>query len=242
MQAKPKYFELLSSEDQKEYFELQSYLSSKKCRNNRGFRLTKFSEMLQAIQRFCYKNQENSDIRCLVCGVCWLQKGIAINTRQLHLLIDKCKSSINGSLQRMGYLPIQSKNDKSDELVQKIPRLKSNFNDLREWTIRQLSVSTPTIEIYPKPIEPIPHSISYGQVSLSPQPEISGLCNNTNILNSNSDYNLYDNNSDIKQNLYDTNVEKSDQDDFYNDPFCLPPSCMFDNNDNDDYSNFLDWN
>ncbi|OHT03036.1 hypothetical protein TRFO_29647 [Tritrichomonas foetus] len=139
----PKFFSLLCPLDQEQYEELQSYLSSKKCRNNRNKRVKKFSEMLSMIKDFCIRGETNDCDRCMVCGVCWLKNAIAINNRQLSLLIEKCKSSINGSLQRMGYIPLTTKSEIVNELYERIPILKGNFVELREWSLRYLSTQTP---------------------------------------------------------------------------------------------------
>lgn len=145
--ATPKFFEMLSDGDKALYQNLRSSLSSHACRNRRGKRLENFSEMLSTIKTFCLRHDDDDWKRCLVCGVCWLPNGIAINTRHLSLLIDKCKSSINGSLQKMGYSTLQSRSESSGALSDTIPLLKNNFNELREWTIRQFIANTPTPQL-----------------------------------------------------------------------------------------------
>ena len=140
----PKYYDMLSKEDQTMYINLRSGLSSHACRNRRGKRLETFSDMMNTIKQYCIRNSDSDWKRCLVCGVCWLPTGIAVNTRHLSLLIDKCKSSINGSLQKMGYNTVQCRTEFSQPLIDQIPILKNNFNELREWTIRQYVASTPT--------------------------------------------------------------------------------------------------
>lgn len=140
---KPKFYNLLTDPDKAAYTRLRSALSSHVCRNRRGKRLETFAEMLAAIQTFCIRGEQDDWKRCLVCGVCWLSSGIAVNTRQLSLLIDKCKSSINGSLQKLGYSTIQSKNDSSTALTDFIPVLKNNFSELREWSVRMFVAATP---------------------------------------------------------------------------------------------------
>ena len=93
-------------------------------------------EMLSAIRVFAERGDENDWRRYLVCGICWLDNAIAINTRQLRLLLSKCKSSINGSLQKMGYITSTANMESRKILIPKIPLLKDNFNELRQWTIR----------------------------------------------------------------------------------------------------------
>jgi hypothetical protein len=140
---RPKYYDILSSSDQKQYDELRSTFSSQMCRNRRGKRLEGFSDMLSSIRTFCIRHNDDDWKRCLVCGVCWLSNGIAINNRQLSLLIDKCKSSINGSLQKMGYSTLQSRSESSSSLCDTIPLLKNNFGELREWSVRLFVAATP---------------------------------------------------------------------------------------------------
>jgi hypothetical protein len=74
-----------------------------------------------------------------------MDNAIAINTRQLRLLISKCKSSINGSLQKMGYTTHMSHSESWKILFSRIPLLKDHFIELRQWTIR-----------YKSPV-PVPH-------------------------------------------------------------------------------------
>lgn len=159
----PKFFRLLSEADILAYNQLRSDLSSPNCRNRRNKRLETFSEMLNSIKSFAIRKDEDDWKRCLVCGVLWLNNGIAINTRQLRLLINKCKSSINGSLHRMGYSTVMCRGDTSNQLVEMIPLLKNNFAELRQWTVRQANVCTPQPAIPRFKSKPLP-------VSASPQP------------------------------------------------------------------------
>jgi hypothetical protein len=140
---RPKYFEFLSHYDQDGYNQLRSTLSSQLCRNRRGKRLENFGEMMASIRAFCVRHDEDDWKRCLVCGVYWLAAGIAINNRQLSLLLDKCKSSINGSLQKIGYSTLQGRTDSTNALSDAIPLIQNNFNELREWTVRLFTAATP---------------------------------------------------------------------------------------------------
>lgn len=286
----PKYFDQLSSEDQKSYLELHSYLSSKECRNNRGQRLNKFSEILNSIHCFCIKNDENDVKRCMVCGVFWLPpKGLAINIRQLHILLDKCKSSINGSLQRMGYNPLPPKNELVQQLIEYIPSLKNNFPELREWTIRTQSVMTPQPE--PVPINSfmqkdsfqspnmrnciinskynndmnnkgLVSSISFGSYAdvqnngytnnhspfSTPQPSIysdqfmqmpqtnvdQAVSQSVSFSTTPTQYYNPVPKDDIIDNSFEINNFDNDSNNYFDDPFCLPPSSLFD----DEYTGF----
>ena len=154
----PQYLPLLSESDVALYNKLRESLSSRLCRNRRGHRLEHFNEMLDTIKQFAVRNDEDDWKRCLVCGVVWLSTGIAINTRQLRLLINKCKSSINGSLHRMGYSSFTSRGDTDSELIHKLPMLENNFAELRQWTVRKMGAQTPqpSVPVYePKIAQPV---------------------------------------------------------------------------------------
>ncbi|OHS96477.1 hypothetical protein TRFO_37333 [Tritrichomonas foetus] len=134
----PAFFSNLSPSDQLQYHELRRRLSSKNNRYNRNKRLETFQDTLQAIQTFCVRNSEDDWKRYLVCGICWIDEGICINTRQLRILLGKSKSSINGALQKIGYETVPSKGNDAAPLVSKIPYLKQFFAEQRQWTIRKL--------------------------------------------------------------------------------------------------------
>lgn len=154
--TQPKYIDMLSETDRQEYAKLRETLSSNVVRNRRGKRLETFAEILTAIKNFCIKGDADDWKRCLVCGVCWLPAGIAINNRQFQVLIDKCKSSINGSLQRMGYGTIQSRQESIKLLGESIPFLATNYPEAREWSVRQYIAATPEPSLHHKMYKLIP--------------------------------------------------------------------------------------
>ena len=135
-EALPQYFDLLSDTDKSEYLSLRVAFNADSLRRNRGKRIETFDGILEMIRQFAEKGDENDWKRCLVCGVCWMDRAIAINTRQLRLLIAKCKSSINGSLQKMGFSTNPSHSESWKILFSRIPLLKDNFTEIRQWTIR----------------------------------------------------------------------------------------------------------
>jgi hypothetical protein len=135
--GEPKYWDLLPDDDKAAYTRLKHEFSAgamrRASRSNGGDR---FDGMLAAIRAFAARDDENDWRRFLVCGLCWLEGAIAINTRQLRLLVPKCKSSINGSLQKLGYATNVSHSDSWKALFPRIPMLKDQFSELRQWTIR----------------------------------------------------------------------------------------------------------
>jgi hypothetical protein len=136
----PPFFELLTPADQEGYEYLRSQVSSDGYRHHRHHRLDAFSTALSSIRSYCEKGDADDSLRSLVCGVCHLSDSIAVNVRRLRFLVEKCKSSINGSFQRMGYLPFVGKTASLDVLSDRIPQIRGNYTELREWSFRRLEV------------------------------------------------------------------------------------------------------
>lgn len=141
----PMFMNILSAEDKTAYEELQNVLAAPDHRYNRNKRIVTFQDMLAQIKAFCVRGDSNDWKRYLVCGICWIGADIAINTRQLRVLLGKSKSTINGAFSKMGYETLPFKNNDS-ALQEKIPFLKGNFSESRQWTVRrntQTSMSEP---------------------------------------------------------------------------------------------------
>lgn len=132
----PRYFSILSDYDKYQYNCLRATLSIHFSKNQRNKRIENFSEILEMIKRFCIRNDGDDWRRCLVCGFCAIPNGIAISTKQLKLLIFKSKSSINGSLHKMGYTASGGRPELTNHLLSAIPLMRDDISELRQWTIR----------------------------------------------------------------------------------------------------------
>lgn len=139
----PKYWNLLSEEDREDYRKLRQTLSSPSCKNRRNHSIETFREVVSTIKSYVQKDDENEWKRSLVCGIIWLSDTIAINTHQLRLLTSKCKSSINGSFQALGYGTVPTGADSCGELIKKYSFMKNKFSELRQWTVRQMLSQSP---------------------------------------------------------------------------------------------------
>jgi hypothetical protein len=135
--ARPQFWDLLSADDQRAYEALQPTLAvlagkSRRDRNNESF-----TQILEHLRAFVVRGDADDARRGLVCGVVWLENGIAINTHQLRLVSTKCKSSINAAFQSLGYGTIPSGADVAASLVSLFPFMQRQFSLIRQWTIRQ---------------------------------------------------------------------------------------------------------
>lgn len=180
----PKYFSLLPEPEKAGYIRLRNDLVGITKMPAKMRSPEPFLNVLYRIRCFCLRNDENDWKRCLVCGVCWLKEGIATNTRTLKILLNKCKSSINGSLLKMGYITHHTRNDLTAQLSSAIPILRDNFSEMREWAIRikkegrPSSLPLPKIMIPPRSVTPkamFPQAVGkmYVQPILSKRPMLS---------------------------------------------------------------------
>ncbi|KAH0795311.1 potassium/sodium hyperpolarization-activated cyclic nucleotide-gated channel 1 [Histomonas meleagridis] len=167
----PAFFDQLSKSDQDLYNKLRIELTTSNTKFKRYQRIKSLQDALAMIRKYCMRGDSGDGNRCLVCGVCWMGWDIAINTRQLRLLINKCKSSINGALAKMGYCSAPIKGDASAPLLEAIPFLKSNFAEQRMWSVRRRVVSSPVPMLSPGFMPTyITHQMFQPNLFVSPQP------------------------------------------------------------------------
>lgn len=133
----PSFIEFLSDTDRHRYLELKQTLTGSDFRYNRHKRIQTFQEMLDDLYHFCKRDDDDDWKRYLVCGILWLGSDCAINTRQLRIVLGKSKSSINGAFVKMGYETLSPKDVNMNILYDKIPFLRDNFVESRQWTFRK---------------------------------------------------------------------------------------------------------
>ena len=222
----PQFIEFLSEEDKKNYYLLRKDLWNLDNKFKRNKRVISLQNALDKIHNYCIQNDESDWKRCIVCGVIWYDEGIAINTRQLKILINKCKSSINGALQKMGYTSSTTKGEGFDSLLRKIPYLRGNFVEQRMWTVRKKVTSTPL----PKRVE-----ISYFKEfeQCTPQPQIDQIQGH-----------VMSTHDEIRQMLgmpqeSNGSLIQSCEYDFFQDPMCCCPiHWVLSDEANDDFTTF----
>ena len=150
--------EFLCQDDIDYYKKLKETLTSHICRNCRNKRVESFSKILLLIQYFVYRKKEDSWKRSLLCGVCWYKNYICVNIKQMSYLLEKCKSSINGSLQRLYFFVLTNKKESVKILIEAIPYLQNHSELLQKWSVRQ------ACQIYKNQVQ---------SVQINPHPEIN---------------------------------------------------------------------
>jgi hypothetical protein len=147
--AQPDHWDLLSSDDAQAYLELSRILNESSTKSSRGQKIDSFTERLTKIRAFIERDEADSWKRSLVCGVFFPPDGLVLHIRQFRVLMGRCKSSINGSLQEMGY-SAQTHFPRLDNSC--FPRVPDRhiIGELRSWTLRKKIEKEPFIIPIPK--------------------------------------------------------------------------------------------
>lgn len=172
----PMYWPILSDTDKESYSRMRIAFLSPACKHRRHHSTEINMEIVNTIKNYVARQDPDDWKRALVCGICWLPNAIAINTRQLRLLLSKCKSSINALFQNMGYVTMPTTSDYAGSLSKYFPILRDNYAELRKWTIR---LKNPVNQL-PNSIEPIiDSSIADSIIPPTPLPSISNVVSST---------------------------------------------------------------
>lgn len=132
----PAHWEFLSEEDKSEYIGIRNKFHDEIAKSKRGERIDIFITRLKIIRNFIEREPNDQWKRIIVCGIMFLNDALGINIQQLRVLMGKCKSSINGSLQQLGYIAKPLTHDIDQEITKKVPLLKEDHFQLKKWTIR----------------------------------------------------------------------------------------------------------
>lgn len=153
---------LLSPSDLEGYMQLRDRFHTEVANAKRGEKVEMFNKRLKIIKEYVVKHDENDWKRSFATGVIFMENSIAINIKQLILLMGKCKSSINGSLHQLGYIARPASKETDEQIVLTIPIFSRDRRELKKWTIRQKrnarrrQISKPKTEPEQQPEEPEP--------------------------------------------------------------------------------------
>jgi hypothetical protein len=83
------------------------------------------------------RDEPNDALRGMACGLYWLPDGIAVDVHEVRLLVPRCKSSINGSLHKLGYTLSLGRIECAEVITKIFPLLRDQTAELRKWSIRR---------------------------------------------------------------------------------------------------------
>jgi hypothetical protein len=132
----PLYWELLTRNDLDSYVQLRKDFYDEMNKSKKGERLEAFVRRLMKVRSFIERGDNDDWKRGLVCGIIFLENSLAIHIQQFRLLLGKCKSSINGSLQAIGFVANPQGGPIEKELYYKVPIFQRERSDIKKWTVR----------------------------------------------------------------------------------------------------------
>jgi hypothetical protein len=130
---------LLSQDDRSEYIRLRNGFHHGQKISSKDRRTVTFHRELTLVLQFLERSPANLEARCIVAGVCFAGRVACVNTRQLKSFLKRCKSSINGSFQQLGYNSLRSKSKTRQCVTTVLPSLFNDQSILRQWTVRVVS-------------------------------------------------------------------------------------------------------
>ncbi|OHT01996.1 hypothetical protein TRFO_31013 [Tritrichomonas foetus] len=150
------YWNQLSNDDKAEFIKLRNRLHQTQKTSVKDRRLVSFSNEMILVLNFLEHDNKGREQRCVLTGVAFAGPYICVNTRLLKNFLGRCKSSINGSLQQLGYVAVRTKSKARSCVVACIPCLGADPNLLRQWTVRGASADALFCFVSKYPPEPLP--------------------------------------------------------------------------------------
>jgi hypothetical protein len=124
----------LSDYDRHRYNELRLFFRQQQKDCLRERRTSPFLVEITSILAFTDQRTPGRDSRCIVAGIGCSGAHIVVNTQQFKHLVGRCKSSINGGFQQIGYDVVRNRNAARERITHIIPALR--VESLRQWTVR----------------------------------------------------------------------------------------------------------
>ena len=152
----PLHWELITRQDLDDYVQLRNSFYDEIRKSKKGERLDAFIRRLIKIKEFVERGDSDDWKRGLVCGIIFMKNSIAIHIQQFRLLLGKCKSSINGSLQQIGFVAHPQGGPIEEELFEKVPIFRKEHSEVKKWTVRDCTTKVNPLNTINKPTTSMP--------------------------------------------------------------------------------------
>jgi hypothetical protein len=132
-------WDTLTIDDRAEFCALCRAFGRDQFTLSRDPRVITFPADLVRILKFIDRSPNRIEARAMCAGICFLGPLICLNTRQLKGIMGRCKSSINGLLQQLGYVTLRTRATTRFCLIRALPILAQYPAYMRQWTVRHVS-------------------------------------------------------------------------------------------------------
>ena len=152
----PQFWDRLSTEEKTEFITLRAQFRQNLHTSVKDRRVISFANELIRVLQYIERDKVHKEERSILTGVCFAGPLICVNTRQLKTFLCRCKSSINGSFQQMGYVALRTKAKARQCIVTLLPALQNEQTILRQWTVRRASENADFCFLSSFPISSLP--------------------------------------------------------------------------------------
>lgn len=159
IQVPPGPWKRLSEEDRNKFVRLRHHFHQMQ-KTVKDHCYSSFSTELEFVIEFTDYTSTGREDRCAIAGLAIAGPFIAVNTRQLMSFLGRCKSSINGSLQNLGYQSLRSKTKSRECVLAILPSFEHDASILRQWTVRRVTESARFCFLSRYPPGPLPTIIA----------------------------------------------------------------------------------
>ncbi|OHT09373.1 hypothetical protein TRFO_21674 [Tritrichomonas foetus] len=126
----------LTQDEKNEYARLKSHFSLQQKSAIKDRRTVSFASEMNSILSFIESSPNGRENRSLIVGIAYAGPFVCVNTRTLKGFVCRCKSSINGSFQQIGYVSIKNKQKTRICILSLLPSIEKDPATLRQWTVR----------------------------------------------------------------------------------------------------------
>lgn len=133
------FWEKLSHKEKVEFIEIRKRFHQNQKTSTKDRRSISFSDEIQMVLNFTEDSDISRENKSILIGIAFAGSFICVNTRQLKNFLGRCKSSINGSFQQMGYVAVKTKSKARSCILSVMPSLSTENYLLRQWSVRYAS-------------------------------------------------------------------------------------------------------
>ena len=129
-------WEALSDTDKENFDRLRLMFQEQTKPITRDRKSQLFQKEIQSVLEYIESSPDARENRSIVTGLGFTGPFICVNTRQFKNLMGKCKSSINGCFQEIGYIAVKTKPKARAVILSVLPSLQGDPGAQRQWTVR----------------------------------------------------------------------------------------------------------
>jgi hypothetical protein len=167
----PVFWERLPTDDKAEFIRLRNQLhQTQQTPPGKDPRVVNFRKELLTVLKFLERSESYREERCILAGIAFAGPFICVNTRLLKSFLGRCKSSINGGFQQMGYVAIKTKTKARACIVTVMRPLINDPGLLRQWTVRGASPGAESCFVSSFPVSLLPE-IGQSDLNLEHPPQ-----------------------------------------------------------------------